>query len=92
MILSPLDVLIIMLATWRTAHLLTQEDAPFRFMSRIRARTTLGGLLTCVKCASVWTAALMLALWFTPLVWLVWIAAISGGALMLAAYSGASHV
>lgn len=89
--LSPLDALILMLATWRMAHLLVNEDAPFRVMARLRERTTLGGLLTCIKCASVWMAALMLALWFTPLVWLVWIAAISGGALMLASYTGVTH-
>jgi len=86
-----LDVLILMLATWRTAHLLTSEDAPFRLMARIRERTTLGGLLTCIKCASVWTAALMVALWFTPLAWIVWLLAISGGALMLASYTGVNR-
>lgn len=90
--LSPLEVLVLILATWRTAHLLVHEDAPFRLMARVRQRTTLGGLLTCIKCASVWMAALMLALWFTPLVPLVWIAAISGGALMLASYTGVSRV
>lgn len=89
--LNLLDVLILMLATWRTAHLLTSEDAPFRLMARIRERTTLGGLLTCIKCASVWTAALMVALWFTPLVWVVWLLAISGGALMLASYTGVNR-
>ena len=88
---NPFEFLILALATWRTAHLLVKEDAPFRLMVRIRARTTLGGLLTCVKCASVWMAALMLALWFTPLAWLVWIAAISGAALMLASYTGAGQ-
>lgn len=89
--LNPFEFLIVALATWRAAHLLVKEDAPFRLMARLRERTTLGGLLTCVKCASVWMAALMLALWFTPLVWLVWIAAISGGALMLASYTGVTH-
>ncbi len=94
---NPLDVLILMLATWRTAHLLTSEDAPFRLMARVRERTTLGGLLMCIKCASVWTAAALL--WFYsafihPLSFAEFcllIPAISGGALMLASYSGASH-
>lgn len=92
MTLSPFDFLILAIATWRTAHLLVHEDAPFHFMARIRARTTFGGLLTCIKCASVWTAALLLLLWFTPLYPLVWIAALSGAALMLGSYTGASHV
>lgn len=94
---SLLDVLILMLATWRTAHLLTSEDAPFRLMARIRERTTLGGLLTCIKCASVWTAALLL--WFysafiQPLSlaeFMLLIPAVSGGALMLASYTGVNR-
>lgn len=89
--MNPFEFVVIAAACWRTAHLLVYEEAPFRLVARIRERTTLGGLLSCMKCASVWTAALMLALWFTPLQPMVWIAAISGGALMLASYTGANH-
>lgn len=89
--LSPFEFVIVALATWRAAHLLVKEDAPFRLMARLRERTTLGGLLSCMKCASVWTAALMLALWFTPLQPMVWLFAVSGAALMLASYSGVNH-
>lgn len=89
--LQPLDLLILALACWRLAYLLTREAAPFNVMTRIRARTTLGGMLDCLMCASVWAAALVLLLWYTALQPLVWIAAISGAALMLASFSGANH-
>lgn len=89
--LAPLDVLLIALATWRLAYLVTKEDAPFRLMARIRERTTLGGVLECTYCASVWMAALTLALWFTPLAPVVVVLALSGAALMLASYTGVGH-
>lgn len=89
--MNPFEFVVIAAACWRTAHLLVYEEAPFRLMARVRERTTLGGLLSCMKCASVWTAALMLALWFTPLQPVVCLFAISGAALMLASYSGVNH-
>lgn len=87
--LTALEYLILAVAAWRLAHLLVHEDAPFRLMARLRERTTFGGVLTCVNCACMWTAALMLALWYTPSLRLpVVIVAISGAALMLATYTG----
>lgn len=85
------DFIIIAVAAWRLAFFVARESGPFDVMTRVRARTTLGGLLTCVYCASVWTAALMLAFWFTGLQVAVYVAALSGAGLMLAAYSGANH-
>lgn len=89
--MSAFEFLVVALACWRAAHLVVNEDAPFRLMARLRVRTTLGGLLTCIYCASMWTAALMLALWGTPLQPVVWIAAVSGAALMLRSYTGVNH-
>ena len=86
------DVLIIAAAAWRLAYLVTKEDAPFRLMARLRSRTTIGGLLDCIKCASVWTAALMVLLWVTPLQPVVFVFAVSGAALMLASWTGVHHL
>jgi hypothetical protein len=47
------------LATWRLAHLVTQEDGPFEAVVRLRAAAgdgQLGELLDCFYCASVWIA------------------------------------
>ena len=90
--MTPLDFIIIAIASWRLAFLVTREDAPFKLALKFRSRFPLGGLTTCLYCASVWTAAACYALWLTPLQPLVVIAAVSGAALMLAAYSGANHI
>ena len=90
MSLSLPDLLILAAAAWRVAYLLTKESAPFNLMGRFRSWTTLGGMLTCIYCASIWTALLMLLLWLTPLQPLVYLFAISGAALMLASWTGAN--
>jgi len=86
--LSPLDFLILAAAAWRLAYLISTESAPFNVMGRFRERYPLGGGTACLKCVSVWTAALVFGLWLTPLQSLVWIAAISGAAHMLGSYTG----
>lgn len=91
MTLSPLELLVLALATWRMAYLMAKEDAPFHLMSRLRQRTTFGGLLDCIKCSSWWAAVVMLLLWMTPLQPIVWVFAVSGGALMLGNYTGSSQ-
>lgn len=87
-------LLILALACWRMAHFLVRDSGPFRVMSRIRRITKLGGLLSCKVCASVWTAALAWLLWESGSVvgrGIVMTAAVSGGALMIATYSGVNH-
>lgn len=91
MSITPLDFLILALATWRLAYLMAKEAAPFQLMTKLRQRTTFGGLLDCIKCSSWWAAGVMLLLWFTPLQLVVWVFAISGGALMLGSYTGSSQ-
>ena len=90
--MQPFDLLIIVLATWRVSYLVTREDAPFRLAAKLRARFPLGGLTTCIYCVSVWVAAGLYLLWLTPAQVIVTMLAISGGALMLASYSGVHHL
>lgn len=87
-----LEFLILATATYRTAYLLTNEDGPFLLALKFRQATTLGGLLTCLKCASVWCALFMWLLWQTPLQPVVIVFAVSGAALMLTSYSGVNHL
>lgn len=89
--LSLLDLLVLSLACWRLAYLATKEAAPFQIMAKIRAKTTLGGLLSCLYCSSAWAALVVALLWLSPLQVVVWILAISGAALMLASYTGVNH-
>lgn len=89
--MTPFDFLIASLASWGLAYLVTREEAPFRLMARIRTRWTLGGLLTCIKCAALWTAALVVFLLPHPadlLLYLVYVFAVRSAGLMLATYSG----
>jgi len=86
-----LNLLILSLATWRLAYFLVKESAPFNLMGRFREAHPNWGVFQCVYCASVWTAALMYILWQTPLAPLVTIFAITGGALMLATYTGVNR-
>lgn len=89
--LQLLDFLILAVAAWRLAYLVTTEKAPFNLAVLFRSKFPLGGLTTCLKCASVWTAAACYALWLTPLQPLVIVAAVSGAALMLSSYTGSNH-
>lgn len=86
--MSIFDYLLMGLAAWRLAYFIVKEDAPFDVMLKFRERTTLGGLLTCVYCASVWTALGCLLLYGTPGWIVVQVAAVSALALMLASYTG----
>lgn len=90
--MSPLDFLIIFTATWRMAYFVAKESGPFQFMDTIRKWNDLGGLLTCVYCASVWTAALMIFLWqFEHLRVIVQVAGASGAAMLTHKYVGADY-
>lgn len=80
--MTALDLTILALATWRISFLLTREVGPLQALSKLRERTTLGGLLECIKCMSVWAALALFALWqFVQ--WPVIVLAISGGALLV---------
>lgn len=87
-----LDLIILSIATWRLAFFVVYETGPFAFMSKLRGKHDLGGLLTCIKCASVWSALVMFLLYISPATVVVWIASISGLALMLSSYTGAGAV
>jgi hypothetical protein len=89
--LSPFDLLVLCLATWRLAYMVTRESGPFDVFTTLRERLPLGGLTSCIYCASVWAALLLLLLWHTPAQPLLLVLAIAGGALMFGSYSGANH-
>lgn len=88
--MQPTDLLILSLATWRLAYLITKEAAPFSMMQRIRERATLGGLLTCIYCTSVWVAVLFVLI-VRPVIdpmLIIYLFAVSGGAMILHRYTG----
>lgn len=96
------DLLIIALAAWRLAYMLTSEDGPLAVFKRARDTLmkramnndydlqpgTWGALFSCVYCMSIWTGAVCYGLWFTPLQPVVIVLAVSAVGLMLASYTG----
>ena len=79
------------LCTWRVSHLLSAEDGPFEMFARLRelAGRSLGQLMDCFYCLSLWVAApLALVLGdgakHSLLLWL----SFSGGAILLERFTG----
>lgn len=89
--MNPLDLAVLSVASWRLAYMLVREDGPWGVFARLRAATTFGGLLDCVYCASVWTAAGMLLLWTIGGLaqTFVYVLALSALGLMAASWTGA---
>lgn len=92
---TPLDLLILALATWRLAYFIARDHAPFGVMTWLRKRyapdADKPSILNCIYCSSIWAALVVLVLWFTPFQPVVWLLAVSGAALMLGSYTGASQ-
>lgn len=93
--MTPIDFIIIALATLYLAHAVVNTHGPFHAFERLRnwrGGTWHGGLLSCTTCAAVWLALLMYALLTTPLAPVVYICAAAGGAVAITAYSGVAHL
>lgn len=88
--ISPLTLIVLGLASWRLASLLVQEAGPWDVLARLRAVNDLGGALSCLWCASVWTAAGMLLCWTIGGLAQVFVVvlAISAAGLALASFTG----
>ena len=87
--MTPLNLLVLALATWRLAFMLTgKEQGPYKIFERLRKQAFLVNVLACIYCTSIWVAPALWVLTFTPLWPLVWFLAISGLALMLHRYTG----
>lgn len=97
---SPLQLVILVLATWRLSYMLLHDDGPFDVFDRLRRwanQTRFDGLFACIYCMSVWVSAFHLALIMLSLhpLWLsiAWLylhwLAISGGVSL--AHRATSH-
>ena len=76
-----------LLATWRVTHLLANEDGPADLIVRIRRRLgagTLGRLMDCFQCLSLWIAVpIAFYVGGRPVDLLLTWLAVSGGACLL---------
>lgn len=86
--MTPLNLLILALATWRLAYMLTKERGPYKVFESLRHQAFFIHVLGCIHCTSVWLAVPLWILTLTPLWFVVYGLAISGAALMLHRYVG----
>lgn len=84
---SPVLLVIAVLAVWRVTHLFWGEDGPwdlFVWLRRLAGNTLIGNALDCFYCLSLWIAAPLA--WLLGHTWLerglLWLA-LSGGAILL---------
>jgi hypothetical protein len=75
------------LATWRVSHLVVSEDGPWEILARLRQRlgsSSMGRLMDCFGCVSIWVAAPISLFIFRrlPELFLCWMA-LSGAAFLL---------
>ncbi len=84
---SPISLVVTILAVWRVTHLLWGEDGPwdlFVQLRRLAGNTFFGRALDCFYCLSLWMAAPLA--WLLGHTWLerglLWLA-VSGGAILL---------
>lgn len=98
--MQPTDLLILCLAIWYTSYSVVKLSAPFNLFGRLRVWATggaepvpgsLGELLTCIYCFSVYAAVLWLIIWHTPAKPLIYPFALAGGTLMLHRFTGSFH-
>lgn len=98
-----LELIIMVLATWRLASMLVYEEGPFDIFLKIRSLfgithhedgsvekipdNTLAKLFTCIWCMTIWMGALVYLLWLVAPV-LVWILGLSTGAIIIERVKG----
>jgi hypothetical protein len=85
------DLLILALASTYWAFVIPKKAGPYQLFERIRARTTLGGLLLCPPCLVLWVSVVMWLLLQTDARPFVWVSAIAGGGAWLGYYGGMWH-
>ena len=90
--MTPLNFIILALFAWYTAYVLIKTAGPFKVFERVRAVTTIGGVLECIWCLVLWTALLGYVLLSTPLVPVVYVGAIAGLAMIGHRYTGGDHI
>jgi len=93
-----MELIIVILATWRLSSLIAGEDGPWNIFLRLRlklgfeydkhskliAKTELAKGMECPYCNSIWIASfLVLPLVSNPIEWLYYLLAVSAGAIIV---------
>lgn len=88
--MSPLNLILLSLATWYLAWVLTSKAGPWSIFERFRKRVRLGGLTSCMPCFSFWIALALYIVFLTSAQPLVYVLAFAGGANLMHRYTGGS--
>lgn len=86
-----LDLLTLALATWYAAEAITHQSGPFGVFVWVREHLPLGGLTSCIICASFWVALVLAVVHWCIAPVGTYVLAAAGLALMLRSYSGVSY-
>jgi len=90
--MSPLNLLILSLATFYAAYAVSSTHGPWRVFEWLRTHLPLGGLMACLVCLSPWLAALFYVLLLTPLAVIAYVLAVGGASVLLWRYTGGSNL
>jgi len=90
--MQSLELLILTLATWRLARLLAAEAGPGNILTKLRERFPSGGVFDCIYCLSVYTAIAVFAAWLYLPAEIIYVTALSGGAMLMHRYTGGDHL
>lgn len=86
--MQPFDLLVLSLATWRLAYMLTKEHGPGNIFTKMRTLPN-GGVFDCLYCTSVWVALGLFVLYKADYAIVYYPFAISSAAIMMQSYTGA---
>lgn len=87
----PFDVLLLTLATFYAAYVLTSTSGPFDVFLKLRTRLPLGGLTKCLPCACIWFSFLFIIIHKISQDFII-VIAIAGACVLVWRYTGAGNV
>ena len=89
--MTPLDLLILALFAWYVSYVIIKTSGPFNVFGRVRAVTTIGGLLECMYCLIPWIGILAYIVYQSPFQEIVYVGAIAGLGMILHRWTGGEH-
>ena len=89
--MSFLDFVVLALATFYLAYVVTVTSGPFSIFYKLRQLAGQSRIFTCIYCFSVWAGAFWYVLYLTPLRVGVYPFALAGAVALAYRYTGGSH-
>ena len=90
--MSPLDYIVIALATFYLSYVLTITEGPWKSLVKLRYWLPMGGMFECIYCAALWIGVGCYLLYNTPLQPVVSICGVVGLGMAVFRFTGGAHV